>query len=403
MAGTLKKIFIENWQRKVLAIVLAVCLWLIIDHAITTTRTFTNVPIRVVNIPSDKTIRGLLPNGILDKQMTLTLTGTKELIEKIEPGDFEVVVDASHKGDEWIVRVGKKNLVSLNPDIDLMHNVTGISQSAMTLRLSKLLTDKIPIYIRPPRGEPPEGYQYLDIWPQKLMHVVSGPEEEVREQQVRGIELTFDLSQIKADDLDRLESTGATKDEISYPVPDNWKQVIIPFLPGGKQEVNGPEARHLHINFLRKKLHAMPDNIPIGVFYSLRVGKKMNPLTYPLETNDLIVNQNGILVVRQALLVEGVSRLFLDIVKEHLEFVIGVFGEEKGEELPVSIQYINSRALEDRYIKLVLGQEVDPLKERFLRERFRQYKRTLQFYKESSEPFVLQAKLEEHSIRVTTK
>lgn len=416
--GTLRKIFIDNWPRKLLAIVAAICLWFVIDYSITSTRTFTRVPVRVVNLPPDKTIRGLMPNGILDRQLTLTLTGMKEVIDKIEPGDFEVVIDASGKGNEWIVQIGKKNLVSLNPDVDLMHNVTDLSQSAFVIRLSKLLTDKIPIHIMPPKGEPPQGYQFLDIWPQKLSHVISGPEEDVRELQLKGIDLTFDLSEITAEDLDNLKS-GEHKqpDEVSFYVPESWKRISIPFLHDIKQEINGPEARYLRIDFLRKDLLPIDAKIPISVFYSLATSNVLNPITRPLEPNKWIVSQNGIMVVTQPLFADDVSRFFLDIVKDHLELVIIAADYEPNVPLPVSVQFIDPKRLEDTYVALVLSsgkdkgelieqsnvEHTDPhriQRQQYLRTRFRNYMQHFQLFRDKDTPFVIQAFLEKQEIRV---
>lgn len=421
MEGSIKKKFTDNWPRKLLAVVMALVLWFVINYSITSTRIFTRVPVRVVNLPPDKTIRGLMPNGMLDRQLTLTLTGMKEAIDKIEPGDFEVVIDASGKGDDWIVQIGKKNLVSLNPDIDLMHNVTSLSQSAFVIRLSKLLTDKIPIHIMPPKGEPPQGYQFLDVWPQKLSHVISGPEEDVRQLQIKGIELTFDLGEITSEDLDNLKgSEHRQRDEVSFYVPDSWKRVSIPFLHDIKQEINGPEARYLRIDFLRKDLLPIDSKIPIRVFYPLSTGNVLNPITRPLEPNDWISNQNGIMVVSTNLFADDVSRFFLDIVKNNLELVVVASESEKDGILPVSVQFIDPKRLEDTYIALVLssGKEkedgadqlaldhADPhrmQRQQYLRTRFRNYMQYFRLFGDKDNPFVVRAFLEDHHIRVAER
>ncbi len=165
--------FLENWQRKLIALISATVIWLLVNHSITSTRVIPNVPIRIVNLPSDKTVQGLLPNGLLSKRVTLTVSGSKDVVDQLEPGDLEIIIDASNKGDEWIVQVSKKNLVGLNPDIDLLRNITQVTHNEFIIKLSRLITDKIPVMILPPIGEPPQGYQFLDIWPQRLTHTVS--------------------------------------------------------------------------------------------------------------------------------------------------------------------------------------------------------------------------------------
>lgn len=106
METVIYNFFFHNWKRKALALVSAAIVWLFVNQSITEVKTISNVPIRIINLPSDKTIQGLLPNGILSKRITLTLTGTKDVIEELEPGDVEVLLDASLADqDDWIVRV----------------------------------------------------------------------------------------------------------------------------------------------------------------------------------------------------------------------------------------------------------------------------------------------------------
>ena len=137
-----------------------------------------------------------MPDGILDKRMTLTLTGNKDVLDHLNPQDFEIVLDASDKGDEWIAKISKNNIVSLNPDIHLLHAIQQVSHPELIVRLCPLVTRKIPVFVQPPQDEAPEGYQFLDVWPQKLYQTVSGPEDEVKKLQEEGLELDFDLTQI---------------------------------------------------------------------------------------------------------------------------------------------------------------------------------------------------------------
>ncbi len=398
MERFLKKVFVDNMQRKAIALLSALCIWFLVHNSITATRTFTHVPIRVVNLAADKTIRGLMPNGILDRKLALTLTGNKNVIESIEPGDFEVVIDASLKPDEWIVQVAKKNLVSLNPDVDLINSVTHLSQSEFVLRLSRLLTDKIPIYITQPKGEPPEGYQFLDIWPQKLTQVVSGPEEDVKALQAKGLELTFDLSDISLEDLNSLASSQSIQgDEVSFSVPDAWKRVQIPFLHDIKQEINGPEAKNLHIDFLRKDLLALTVEVPIRVFYPLATAESINPGNYPLLPSAGIQEKEQIYYITEPLFVDDVSRFFLDIVRDNIEVVILASKNDPKEPLQTSVEFVAPQALEEEYVTLLLASTKELIgsqqaqREQALRMRFREYMQHFQMLSESGKLFAVQA------------
>jgi hypothetical protein len=396
MERFIKKIFVDNLQRKVIALLSGIVLWFLVHNSITATRTFTHVPIRVVNVASDKTIRGLMPNGILDRRLAITLTGNKSIIEHLEPGDFEVVIDAAGKPNEWIVQVAKKNLVSLNPDIDLIHSVTNLSQSEFVLRLSRLLTDRIPIYVAHPKGESPEGYQFLDIWPQKLTQIVSGPEEDVKALQAKGLELTLDLSDISLDDLNNLASSHSSQgDEVSFGVPDAWKRVQIPFLHDIKQDINGVEAKNLHIDFLRKDLLSLDCEVPIRVFYPLGTVNTLNPVTAPLLPSDGIVEKEKVFFITEALYVDDVSRLFLDIVRDHIEVVIIASKKDAQTPLQTSVEFVDPQALEEQYVKLLLSTTKEIIgsqalqREHILRLRFREYMQRFQLLSAKNKPIVI--------------
>jgi len=63
MKSLLIKMFVDNWQRKLIALVLSMIIWIVINHSIETQKEL-KVPIKVINIPSGKTIKGLSSSGI---------------------------------------------------------------------------------------------------------------------------------------------------------------------------------------------------------------------------------------------------------------------------------------------------------------------------------------------------
>jgi hypothetical protein len=413
MERVVKGFFFQNWPRKIFSLVIALSIWIYVSYSITETKVFPKMPVRIVNLPPDKTVRGMQSNGFLNQRLSVTLTGTKELLHRLEKKDFEIVIDASDKGDEWIIHLDKRNLVSTNPDIDLIHNITNISNGEMILKLSKLVTEKIPVYIRPPKGEPPNGYQYLDVFPQKVFLSVTGPEEDVKKLQDEGLGLTFDLGQIKKEDLDALGSNEKMQsDEVSYQVPDSWKRVGIPFRSGLKEELIGAEAKELHINFLRKDLLPIGRNIPISVFYPLASINTLNPRVCPLLRSHWITSKNEVTYVSRPLFVGDVSRVFLDIVRDWVELVIIADSSNKGEPLRWEVQFIDQKLLEDQYVSALLtsgqlGQVAMPqhssasisssqkthlaLRERFLRGRFREYMQKFCLYESRGVPFTIEA------------
>ncbi len=413
--GKFFRTFIEyllrNWQRKIAALVIALMVWLFVNHSISETKTIPNLPVRVINLPPNKTIVGLLPNGILSKRVTLTLTDTKDVIEELEPGDLEVVLDASMAmSDEWVVEIGKKNLVSLNPDVNLARNLQSISHPEFVIKLSSLATAKVPITINPPTGEPPPGFHFLDIWPQRLMQTVSGPEEEIQKLKNKGLEITFDLSLITKEDLDSLKPTqGMHQDEISFPIPAKWKRVAIPYRNHVLEEINDPEAQFLHIDFLKEELLPIDRLLPIRVFFPPKYVDTLNPNAYSLSTNGKIVEKNGLFFFNQPLEVIHVSRLFLDIVRDNMEITIEAAPKTEREFLQWTLDVVNAHDLENIFVAFMITnsratkgatQQFHKKREDNLRQRFRDYMRKMRLYNPSHRKLYLETQIEGNKIVV---
>ena len=168
-------------------------------------------------------------NGILNKRIVLTITGNKSAMDDLTGKDLEVVIDAQGKTDQWIASISKKNLVSLHPDLDIAKMISRVAPYDMIIKQSKLVTEKIPVRVTQPIGEAPKGYQFLDVWPYLLYVTVTGPEEAVKRLKSRGLTLTFNLSDITRDDLERIQSSKKQPtDEVSFFVPRSWTKVSLP-------------------------------------------------------------------------------------------------------------------------------------------------------------------------------
>lgn len=411
MESVIARFFFHNWQRKLVGLLTAIVIWIFVNQSINGTKTIANVPIRIINLPSDKTISGLLPNGMLTRRIALTLTGSKDVIEELEAGDLEVLLDASMAdNDEWIVQITKKNLVSLNPSIDLRHHTTQVDHTDFVIKLSRLVTAKIPVTIEKPTGTPPQGYEYLDVWPQHLVQTVSGPEEEVQKLKEKGLQIAFDLRDISKPELDAVKSS-AHHDEISFQIPKKWKQVIIPFHNNNLEDLNDPEALNLRVDFLRKEFLPLDKEIPIRVFYPLTEIEKINPETYALETSEEIVKKFGVMILKKPLYAREVSRLFIDVIRNSIEIVIVASPKNERNILVWSIEYINPRELEDTYVAFSITNStasknnqiggIPKKKEELLRKRFREYMRRMMLYLTETRKLHIKSSLEGDQIRVT--
>lgn len=411
MKTLLHDLFIRNWQRKSISLILAVIIWLVVNHSLTTTRTITNIPVRVINIPSGKTVEGLQSSGLLSKRITLTLTGNQKLLDELSAGDFEIVLDATDKQDTWIAPIIKKNLVSLNPDIDISKGVSRVSHQSLTIHLMKLVTDKIPVLITQPIGEPPRDYQFLDVWPYQLYLTISGPEEVVKRLKAKGLKLTFNLNEISKAELDALQSNpGAVKgDEVSFFVPDQWKQVSLPLISDSPLEIDDPQAKALRIDFVRCDLLPIEKPIPLYLFFPLEYSSVLNPDTLSIQEDSFIKKMHGINMITDPLYAKGVSRLFVQVVRDMLEIVIIAAPKTDNSPLEWSVQFVNPRILEDRYVSTLMSDVTDDevkslqphLREEYLRNRFRSYMNRFQFFK--SDDTKLELNVESQNGKIVVK
>lgn len=415
MESLISRLFFHNWQQKLVALVSAMVIWIFVNHSIIETKTIPGVPIRIVNLPADKTILGLLPNGLLNKRITLTLTGTKDMIHDLEPGDVEVLIDAHMiDHDDWVTQISKKNLVSLNPAVDLVHHVTQVDHTEHILNLRKLIQAKVPITILPPIGSPPEGYEYLDIWPQHLHQTLSGAEEEIQQLKRQGLEVTFDLSDISKADLAAIKSANNSlqDDEISFVVPAKWKKVSVPFHHSSYEEINDLEAQHLRIDFLRKETLPLSTEIPIRIFFPAKYSDTLNPKTLALSPSGDVMEKNNLTFFKPPLFAKGVSRLFLKIVRENMELTVVAAPKTERTALQWSMDIVAPHALEDAYVAYLFANmqhsknhpaALAKSRENLLRSRFRDYMQNLSLFTELDQKLQIESKIEGGTLQITSE
>jgi hypothetical protein len=401
--------FTTNWQQKSVAFTMGLLIWLFVNTSLTETKILPNVAIKVTNLPEDKTIVGIMPNGLLNKRITLTVMGPKKLVDELEPGDLEVVINASQfDQDEQVLRITRKNLVSLNPSLDI-DSISDISHSEFVLKLSKLITAKVPIHVIPPKGLSPQGYVYLDIWPQRLTQTITGPEEQVEALMSKGFELPIDYAQISKADLDRIKTSRENyhDDEVSFFIPASLKKIAIPFRNNTLEEINDPEAQNLHIDFLRKEMFSLERELPVQIFYPLITSDFMNPSTLALDPGNTLKVKNNLTYLPLKLYVKDVSRLFLEVIRDSL--VISIVAEKDKAELGWGLTVIAPQVLENKYVNHLIsnhneGKSSEPRhskkRDSHLRTRFRDFLQKLTLYISPDKKLDIQAKVEGGKVKV---
>ena len=283
----------------------------------------------------------------LNRRATLILTGAKSMMERLIPEDLEISIDASKIDNDIPLEFTKRNLVSLNPEIDLYRDLISVKHNDFSIELTNLITENIPVNVNIPKGDPPKGYQFVDIWPPLLVQTISGPERQVKALKKKGLEINFNLNEISKVELDNIYNTNISPDdEISFDIPQEWKRVAIPFRSYTLEDLNDPKSKQLRITFLKQEHVALDRKIPIRIFFPYSTLPKINPKQLSIKSSDLISEENGIFFLNLNPYAKGVSRSFLNIVKDNLELTVKAAPKGLEDSLSWSIEFIDSQEME---------------------------------------------------------
>jgi hypothetical protein len=412
MISFLKKLFLENWQRKLLAIILAMIVWIVVNHSLSTSKIISDIPIKVINIPKQKTIIGINQNGILNEKITLNLTGNKNILDHLTSSDLLVLIDAKDKPNYFEETIIKNNLISIDSKFNLERSIKRIKPTPFEIKLSEVLTENIPIYLTDPIGEAPFGYEFADVFPFKLNISVSGPEETIKKIKANSLNLTFNLNDITKEELDALynKNQNLKKDVINYLVPTSWKKINIPSISSNSIQIDDPEAKYIRIDFIKKDLIPINAAIPVQLFFSAKNKEKYNPKTVHLQENEFIKKINELYLITTPLFAKGVSELFLDIIKDKIVISILVDQINSSSNLKWNINYVLAIDAEKEYIAKALSEETDNelrkikphLREKYLRNRFRSFLNKFRLWASNEKKLLLKIKIIDDKIIINT-
>ncbi len=401
----LRKIFVENWQRKLVSLVLAIVVWIVVNHSMSSQKTVHNVSVKVKNLPKGKTIEGIQKDGTLNRKISLTLSGNQNVLENLSGADLQVVINAKNRQKEWIAPITKKNLVNLSSQFDIASSISDISQHNFVVKMSNLISEKIPVLVTKPVGDCPKGYQFLDIWPYHLFLTVEGPEEAVKRLKAKGLKLTFNLDDISASDLESLsqQKADSLSDEVSFPVPSSWKKISVASLSETALFLDDPKAKTLRIDFTKKNLIPIENPIPISLFFPLKFSRSFNPGTTQIKTSSIVEKRNGMFLLTLPLFAKGVPKRFVDIIKDRIEIAIIPSTHQERLFFPWSVQFVFPKDLEDQYVAKVLSEYpekdlVPQVKEEYLRNRFRKFMSCFQLYTQKEEKLSLDIGFQEDKL-----
>ena len=390
MISLLKRIFIDHWIRKILSLVLALILWFTVNQSLTGSKTVTSVGIRILNLPEKKTIPGLLSSGLLNKRTSLTIVGRKSVIDELSSKDIEIVIDATHIENDCVIVIDKKHIISLNPELNITDHIQKVQPKNLLLKIVPLFRERIDVCVTHPIGEPPKGFEFIDVWPYTLTLDIGGAEDALKKLKTRPLKLTLNLNDIPKNELEKLDPMGK-KDVITFYVPDEWKVFNLPSISDKPLSINDPHAKLLHIDFIRSDTIPIEFEIPVQLFIPPDQPITKKP-SLKIINSDIVQTVHGNKVLKKVFYAKGVSELFLKMIRDRIS--VSLHLPEKGKDLQWSIVFINPSLIEDRYVSHMMAEtndevllEIDPnLRQEHLRNRFRIYMSRLQLFTEENKP-----------------
>ncbi len=188
------------------------------------------------------------------------------------------------------------------------------------------------------------------------------------------------------------------------------EKISLPSLSDLPIEIDDPQAASLRIDFLRQELIPLEVSVPITIFFPAKYSNTINPETYSLATNELVMKKNGLGQLSLPLYDMEADRLFVDTVQDMLQIVIIAAPKSEQEKLSWSAHFAFPRELENRYIARILsecrneGEGVLPrLYENYLRNRFRNYMTRFRLYTQKDKKLSLNIELQANTISVSRR
>lgn len=411
MISFLKELFFKHWPRKLVALIAASFIFYFMNQSLTTTKTVNNISVRVVNIPLGKTVDNLGPNNLLNRKISLTITGKKTALEELSGSDLEVQIDAAGKTQGFSATIVEKNLFSNNPDFNINKEVRKVAKREIYIQIVNLASDKIPIYLLKPTGEAPKGYQYLDIRPHIAYVEVTGPEDVIKKLKTQGLVKIYNMNDITSEELDGVASRSKQQDVISYHIPEDQRYVYIPSLSQEKKYYFETTKSPIVIDFLRTSIIPIDVRIPLSIYIPTKHPNTINPQKLQFETNNFVALYKGVYIISNKLYAKGVSQLFIETVQSMMRVVV-VPVYSSGQTPTWSLDFINYRELEERYVAKMLmdtssqqrlQDQPEIVRKDFYRSRFRHYMNQMLLVNEDGSPLDLNIEVKNDNIVLTNE
>lgn len=379
----------DHWQRKFFALFVALCIWLGTRETLQTTRTFTHVPVRIINISPDWTIGDLGPEGLLPDTITLVLKGKKLGLNQMLESRVEVVVDAQGRTRPWMEKISAKQLRS-DAKIDVARTVKKVSLGEILIPLTPAICEEIPLHLHTSGSLSDHHYQLIDFTPRQEYQVMFGPEEMIQELKKRGLHGEINLSLVDCEQLkwqwDRSEHNRRFE-ELSYPYIDSIN--CTSYLP----HVNSSALTSKKLE-QAPRLFVLPD-LPQTLAGDFPVQMQWDG-SDAIDTKRIEEQFGGHLYqiggkwrYRGELEIRHVSGELIKLIDEQSSLQLACNLCDELAPTLWSWHLLKAESLTDRYVARMREQTSDSahLPEKFLRKRFRHYTRQMRVIAKSPARF----------------
>lgn len=189
------RFIIRNWQWKLLAVFLAVCLWAGLisqDATLTRERVFTDVPINVTGVDSLRRNSGLIVLSGLESENL-----TARMRVEVPQREYTTVTAANYNPRIELTRItepGEQVLKVVSTSTSTYGVVQDITPSSVTLMVDEYVTNyRVPVSVET-TGKHPEGFWGGTLSLDPSVVAVSGPRTVV--DRIARVRVDFDLSSL---------------------------------------------------------------------------------------------------------------------------------------------------------------------------------------------------------------
>lgn len=371
----------DHWQRKSFALFLAVCIWYATSESLEKTRTFPDVPVSVINIATDRTIAGISPGGVIHEKVTLVLKGKKAGIAKLTSNQIEVKIDAQGRDRPWVEKIKINQLH--NSTQDLPRIVNKVILGEVNVPLVPAIHDSVPFTLGVSGKLNDSSFTLIDFWPRKEKHMLFGPEQSIRDLQLRGFSVEIDLAKV---DLGQLRGQWATSthqfDEISYNYNQPVKCSAMAMLPNVVSLVSTQSMQQVpQLYFLCNQNISLDIRLPVTLDIDKTKLDARDLASLGAQLGGTLTPTREGYLLQGSLVAKGASRFFLDLLKDYLTLSASVKTDELIAGVVQWTWYVkDAHELESRYIAQMQERDTEQNapNESFYRRRFNYYLKALE-------------------------